>query len=81
MKRQDIIEIDQNTKEQLDSLLKVSIVLLILSTICAVIVIREVLIGENGIIYALGSILGVLFATLAGMICFYTIGVKEGIKK
>lgn len=56
-----------------------TVVLLILSTICALIVIREELIGNNGIIYALGAILGVLFATLAGMICFYILGVKEGI--
>ena len=72
---------DQKTKKQLDNLLRVTIILLILSTICTVIVIREELIGNNGIIDALGSILGVLFATLAGMICFYILGVKKGIEK
>ena len=80
MKSQDIIKIEPKTKKQLDNLLRESVILLILSTICTVMVIRGELIGEKDILYALGGILGVLFATLAGMLCFYILGVKEGIK-
>lgn len=64
----------------INSLVHKACILLVISFVGIAFVIRGDLIGEKDILYVFGYILGMVSAIIAGMMCFFILGIKKGIK-
>ena len=61
-------------------LLKKAYVLIIISLIGILVVVRGEILGEKAVLYAFGGAIGMLSAIFVGLICFFILGLKAGIK-
>lgn len=70
----------EENEKRVERLLKIAFTLVAISFVGALLVVRGEFIGEEGILYALGGMMGLSSAMFAGMVCFYIVGFKAGIK-
>ena len=71
---------EETVEKKLNSLIHKACILLAISFIGVAFVIKGDFTGEKDILYSFGSILGMVSAIIAGMICFFVLGVKKGME-
>ena len=67
-------------EKKINKLIYKAYILLAIGFIGILLVVRGEFTGEKEILYSIGSMIGISCAMFAGMICFYIVGIKEGIK-